>query len=240
MLLKYRRFRRNYVRPVLLTLFFIFLIDACFLVRRRPHTHRANLDDDRRSFAFTSPAGNVSVFIASVHRNTELIQKSAWNEAILNLVDYLGPENVHVSAVESGSQDETKQTLMELKDALDQRGASNTVSLGLTVWEQLDEIDARPSPDARREPGWIWNAAEDQFELRRIPYLSRVRNQAMEPLKQLESEGRRFDKVLWVNDVVFDVWLLIPPRIYQILRCKVTDIYSMTLDRGYRHALKYS
>ncbi|KAI2602348.1 glycosyltransferase family 69 protein [Hypoxylon sp. NC1633] len=203
MLIRTRRFRRNTLRPLLLLLFFLFSIDALLLVRRRPDTHRANLNDDKRSFSFTSPTGNISVFIASVHRNTEKIQRSAWNQAVLELIDYLGPENVHVSAVESGSQDETKEALMDLKAGLDQRQVSNTISLGLTVWEQLEEIDTRPPPNAR-EPGWIWNVAESQFELRRIPYLAGVRNQAMEPLKQLQSEGRKFDKVLWLNDVVFD------------------------------------
>ncbi|KAI1414728.1 glycosyltransferase family 69 protein [Hypoxylon sp. FL1857] len=199
MLIRYRRFRRNYLRPILFVLFFLFAIDAVLLVRHRPDTYRTKLSDvDRRS-----PAGNATVFIASVHRNTELIQKSAWNQAVLDLVDYLGPENVHLSAVESGSQEGTKEALMDLKAALDERGASNTINLGLTVWEQLEEIDTRPPPDAR-EPGWIWNVAESQFELRRIPYLAKVRNQAMEPLKQLQSEGRKFDKVLWLNDVVFD------------------------------------
>lgn len=206
MLLKYRRFRRNYLRPVLFVLLFLFCIDALFLIRRRPDTHRANLDLDRRSL-FSSPTGNISVFIASVHRNTEITQREAWNQAVLDLVDFLGAENVHVSAVESGSQDETKEALMDLKASLDVRHASNTVSLGLTVWEQLEEIDTRPPPNAR-EPGWIWNVAESQFELRRIPYLANVRNQAMAPLKQLQSEGRKFDKVLWLNDVVFDVGFL--------------------------------
>ncbi|KAK6954054.1 hypothetical protein Daesc_004016 [Daldinia eschscholtzii] len=202
MIIKYRRFRRNYLRPLLFVLFFLFIIDAISLIRRRPDTYRENLDIDRRS---DSPLPrNTSIFIASVHRNTEPILRSTWSQAVLDLVDFFGPENVYFSAVESGSQDETKEALMELKAALDQRYTSNTISLGMTVWEQLEEIDTRPPPDAR-EPGWIWNAAESQFELRRIPYLAKVRNQAMEPLKQLRSERREFDKVLWLNDVVFDI-----------------------------------
>ncbi|KAI5862197.1 glycosyltransferase family 69 protein [Durotheca rogersii] len=201
MLIRYRRFRRNYLRPILLVLFFFFAIDAVLVVNRRPYTYRTKLTADRRSPA--SPAGNTTVFIVSIHRNTELIQRLSWNQAVLDLVDYLGPENVHLSAVESGSQEGTKEALLDLKAALDERGASNTVSLGLTVWEQLEEIGTRPPPGAR-EPGWIWNVAENQFEMRRIPYLARVRNQAMAPLKQLRAEGRRFDQVLWLNDVVFD------------------------------------
>ncbi|KAI0008866.1 cryptococcal mannosyltransferase 1-domain-containing protein [Xylariaceae sp. FL0662B] len=202
MIISYRRFRRKYLRPIFYLLFFVFCFDAVTLVRRRPDTHRSHVNLDRRSAS--SPAGNTTVFIASVHRNTETILREAWNQALLDLVDYLGAENVHVSAIESGSQDESKEALMELKAGLDERRVSNTVSLGMTVWEQLDEIETRPPPHGGREPGWIWNAAERQFEMRRIPYLARVRNQAMEPLEQLEDEGRVFDKILWLNDVVFD------------------------------------
>lgn len=201
MIVTYRRFRRTYLRRILYVVFFFFLIDALHLINSRPDTHRSTLKP--RAAVHQSP--NNSVFIVSVHRNTEKIQREAWNEAVLELVDYLGAPNVHFSAVESGSQEGTKDALMELKEGLDARGITNDISLGMTVWEQLDEIDARPDPTAPREPGWIWNTREDHFELRRIPYLSRVRNQAMAPLKQLEEQGRRFNKVLWLNDVVFDV-----------------------------------
>ncbi|KAI0594494.1 cryptococcal mannosyltransferase 1-domain-containing protein [Biscogniauxia sp. FL1348] len=202
MIITYRRFRRNYLRPTLYCLLFLFLIDASLLIRRRPDTYRTGLDLDRRSSSDPTP-GNTTIFIASVHRNTEEILRGAWNKAVLDLVDYFGPANIYVSAIESGSQDGSKDALIELKAALDENGVPNTISLGMTVWEQLEEIETRPPPDAR-EPGWIWNVAEGQFEMRRIPYLARVRNQAMEPLKQLEKEGRTFDKVLWLNDVVFD------------------------------------
>lgn len=196
MIVTYRRFRRAYLRPLLYLGVFLFLIDAVSLLHSRPETHRATLKP--------RAAAHDTVYIASVHRNTEQIQREAWNQAVLALVDYLGAPNVHLTAIESGSQEGTKDALLELKAGLDARGVSNHVSLGMTVWEQLDEIDARPPPGSR-EPGWIWNPAEDQFEMRRIPYLSRVRNQAMAPLKELERQGKHFDKVLWINDVVFDV-----------------------------------
>ncbi|KAI8632537.1 glycosyltransferase family 69 protein [Xylariaceae sp. FL1651] len=202
MLISYRRFRRNYLRPIILFLFFVFFIDAVRLVRRRPDTYRTSLSEvDRRSEEI--PSQNTTVFIASIHRNTEKILRAAWSDAVLDLVDYFGPENVYFSAVESGSQDESKAALLDLQMALDARHVANTISLGLTVWEQLEEIETRPPPDVR-VPTWIWNVAESQWEMRRIPYLARVRNQAMEPLKELESAGRTFDKVLWLNDVVFD------------------------------------
>ncbi|KAH8675458.1 polysaccharide export protein [Xylariales sp. PMI_506] len=199
MLVRSRRFRRTYMRPLLYALTIAFVIDAFLLISHSPSVHRAALKPRA-----TTPSWNqTSVFIVSVHRNTERIQRAAWNDAVISLVDYFGPENVHFSAVESGSQEGTKEALMDLKAELDARFATSDISLGMTVWEQLDEIDARPPPGAR-EPGWIWNEREDQFELRRIPYLSKVRNQAMEPLRRLQQQGRRFDKVLWLNDVIFD------------------------------------
>jgi hypothetical protein len=51
-------------------------------------------------------------------------------------------------------------------------------------------------------------------EMRRIPYLAAARNRAMVPLRELagrEGEQRRvFDKVVWLNDVIFSVCPLSP------------------------------
>jgi hypothetical protein len=200
MLMSYRRFRRTYLRPALYILGLFLFLDAVHLIYQRPPTRRVAAAVPR----YLDPENVTSVYIVSIHRNTEKIQRAAWNQALLDLIDYLGAPNVHVSFVESGSQEGTKDALMDLKIGLDARGVSGDMSLGMSVWEQLDEIETRPPPDAREE-GWIWNAREGQFEMRRIPYLARVRNQAMEPLQRLAREGKRFDKVLWLNDVVFDV-----------------------------------
>lgn len=207
MLLSYRRFRRNYLRPILWVLFFVFSIDAIRLLRHRPNTYRTDPSEVHEIYKDGAPT-NTTIFIASVHRNTEEILRTAWGEAVLGLVDYFGPQNVYFSAIESGSQDESKAALLDLQTLLDLKGVANTISLGQTVWEQLDEINTRPPPEVR-VPTWVWNVAESQWEMRRIPYLARVRNQAMEPLRELEDKGITFDKVLWINDVVFDVRHLI-------------------------------
>ncbi|KAB5580844.1 polysaccharide export protein [Coniochaeta sp. 2T2.1] len=191
---------RAYRRQILTVLGFFLILDAFLLISDRPPSYTT------RPLATPGQvAANSSVFIVSVHRNTEEILRSAWNDAVLNLVSYLGAANVHFVAVESGSQDKTKEALMDLKGKLDGAGVSNTISLGMTVWEQLDELENRPDPRREREPGWIWDKEEGHYDLRRIPYLAKVRNQAMEPLKTLEKQGRTFDKVLWLNDIVFDV-----------------------------------
>src|SRR3569833_265864 len=191
-----RRLRRH-ERPLACVLLLLFALDCLRIVTSRPKTVRAEVPPTRKS--------NMTVFIVSVHRNTEEILRSAWNDAVVALVDYLGPHNAHVVALESGSQDDTKEALTELKKRLDGMGATNTVSLGMTVQEQLDELATRPDPAAARAPGWIWDQQQKEYALRRIPYLANVRNEAMEPLRALEKEGRKFDKVLWINDVVFDV-----------------------------------
>lgn len=200
--LRFLRRLRAYKRQTLILLGFLFLLDAFLLISDRPLTYRAPMLAQAEHS--TLPSTNTSVFIVSVHRNTEETLRTAWNDAVLRLISVLGPSNVHFAAVESGSQDKTKEALMDLKGKLDGVGVSNTISLGMTVWEQLDELENRPDPRRDREPGWIWDMEEGHYDLRRIPYLAKVRNQAMEPLRALNNKGRRFDKILWLNDVVFD------------------------------------
>lgn len=188
---------RGQRRPALAVLLLLFLLDALVLLHRRRPTSRA----------IPKPAGhddNTTVFIASVHRNTAKILP-AWTAAALALVDYLGPERVYFSALESGSQDDTKERLTALKEQLDARRVPNTISLGMTVWDQLDEMWARPDPAGPRQPGWIWNEEDGLYDLRRITYLARERNKALEPMRELERRGVSFDRLLWINDVVFSV-----------------------------------
>ncbi|KAI3401694.1 hypothetical protein diail_9358 [Diaporthe ilicicola] len=206
-----RRLRQRR-RSILALLLFLFTIDAILLLRHRPRTSRTTIPSlERHGLRSNSdraghgPAGNQTFFIVSVHRNTGLILP-AWSAAVLALIDHLGPANVYFSALESGSQDDTKDKLAALKAQLDARRVPNTVTLGQTVWQQLDEMWARPAPDGPRQEGWIWNQEDKVYDLRRITYLARERNRAMEPMRALQAEqGVTFDKVLWLNDVIFDV-----------------------------------
>jgi hypothetical protein len=52
--------------------------------------------------------------------------------------------------------------------------------------------------------GWVKTPKGD-MELRRIPYLSRTRNMSLKPLEELAKQGIIFDKILFLNDVVFTV-----------------------------------
>lgn len=137
------------------------------------------------------------VFIASTHWNSEAVIRSHWNSAVLDLIREIGLDHVHVSIYESGSWDDSKGALRELAVVLDELGVSKTVILDKTT--HVDEIENPPTPS-----GWI-DTSRGKKELRRIPYLSKLRNLSLQPLYDLEASGRRFDKILFLNDVVFNV-----------------------------------
>jgi Cryptococcal mannosyltransferase 1 len=124
--------------------------------------------------------------------------RSHWNKAIEALVLSLGPENVYVSIYESGSWDNTKGALRVLDQNLGALGVGRTIILNETT--HVDEITQPPASS-----GWI-DTPRGKKELRRIPYLSALRNLSLRPLEELAVKGVRFDKILFLNDVVFTVW----------------------------------
>lgn len=144
------------------------------------------------------------VFISSIHLHDEELLRAHWNDALLSLVEALGAGNVYVSIYESNSLDNTKGALRELGIALDNAGVRNTIVLD-------ESTRAQELQDADKDgDGWITTPAGDK-EKRRIPYLARLRNRALAPLGELEAQGERFDRVLFLNDVVFTVRLPRPP-----------------------------
>jgi hypothetical protein len=198
-----RSFRRRFLRPrplfLALTLFILF--DAFNISSSIPDPVRTTRED-------FSVLPAQKIYIASTFRNTEYMLRISWNAALLNLILVLGPSNVFVSIVESGSQDDTKGALMDLKAELDKLGVGNRIDLGTDVYGQAAELLAVPKEGEDRT-GWAFTGrGETGWEVRRIPYLARLRNKAMEPLWGL-SEERRFDRVLWINDVIFTVCSLI-------------------------------
>ncbi len=123
----------------------------------------------------------------------------------MDLVRHFGAENVYVSIVESGSWDGSKSALKELDLHLENLGVQRSIELLETTHK--DEIERTPGP---YEEGWVWTSRARK-ELRRIPYLARIRNQIMEKLNQLAdtSNGQKsktFRKILWLNDVIFTVY----------------------------------
>lgn len=63
-----------------------------------------------------------------------------------------------------------------------------------------DELSKVPSVD---EAGFVY-APDGTRQVRRIPYLSQLRDRAMSSMSEVaRRHGKPFDKVLWLNDVVF-------------------------------------
>jgi len=119
-------------------------------------------------------------------------------------VEYFGAHNVHISIYESGSWDESKDALRALDNDLEDLGVKRTITL-----EQSTHADELQKPITA---GWI-ETPRGKKELRRIPYLSKLRNLSLQPLNELAAGGIKFDKVLFLNDVVFKVCTPLLPSI---------------------------
>jgi hypothetical protein len=158
---------------------------------------RRNLDSPHSDPDQHSDLQNQKFFIASTHWNNEIILKSHWNDAVVELAKHFGVENIYVSIYESGSWDNTKDALRLLNKTLGDLGVPRTVILDPT--SHADEIAKTPGTT-----GWI-ETPRGKRELRRIPYLANLRNLSLKPLVDLEKQGLKFDKILFLNDVIFTV-----------------------------------
>lgn len=154
---------------------------------------------------------NEKIFIVAIFRNAEGFLRDHWNESLLKLVQGLGYDNVFVSVLESASSDDTKGVLRELEEKLNAVGVGNRIVLGMTEEEHLKRLERGPV-EGEEQDDWIFTGrnAKQGWELRRINHLAKLRNQAMAPLYH-EASGIRFDRVLWINDVIFTVSLGISP-----------------------------
>jgi len=146
------------------------------------------------------------LYIASIHWNDAEILSSHWIPALLDLVREYGKENLFISILESGSWDEAKDLLRSLDSLLGALGVERSIVLEDGTRE--DDIAKGPGDGEEGKKGWVWGT-RGKMEMRRVPYLAAARNRAMMPLKELgmrEGEGRRvFEKVVWLNDVIFTV-----------------------------------
>lgn len=144
-----------------------------------------------------APRRDERIYIASMHWNNEAILRSHWNDAVVQVAKTWGPENVFVSVYESGSWDDSKGALRQLDRELDRLGVPRNITLSETTHK--DEIESPPTKE-----GWI-DTPRNKRELRRVPYLARLRNLTLKPLEDLARQGVTFDKVLFLNDVIFTV-----------------------------------
>lgn len=182
-----RMFRRRFLQVFALILL-LWSTTEVFFVRRQ----LINADTQPKA-----ARRHERIYIASIHWNNEEILRSHWNNAVLQLAKEFGPENIYLSVFESGSWDGTKIALDELDRSLDRLGVARNITFSDKTHD--DEITAPPA-----EHGWI-DTPQGRKELRRIPYLAGLRNLSLQPLYTLLANGVTFDRILFLNDVIFTV-----------------------------------
>lgn len=190
------RFRRSWFRLAIFLLGAILCLDFHQTVGFGPAASPARRATSSRAVP------NERIFIASMNWQNEPIIRSHWGAAMLDLVRAYGAENLYISIQASRSFDNTVEALQDLDAELELLGVERSIVLD----ETTHEMEANRTP-AINEEGWIWTS-EQRRELRRIPYLAGIRNKVMSKLYALAErpEGaRKFDKILWLNDVIFTV-----------------------------------
>lgn len=151
---------------------------------------------------------NQKIYITAQFWTSEHVLVEFWLKQFLKLVDVLGTKNVYVSLVSSGSLDRTSDTVQWLDMQLAKLRVEKTTVIDPAT--HADAVNASSvDKDGHHKRGWIEtgdpNVEPGTKELRRIPYLSNLRNRGLEPLINMHMKhGRTFDKILYLNDVYFE------------------------------------
>ena len=203
-----RRFRRSPQRRLLR--FGLYILSALLLLDTLTQLKRhRDFSQNLISHTYTditslpSPARDQKIFICAQFWTNAWVIQQRWGEALLKLIEALGADNIYVSIYESGSLDNTKEMLQYLGGRLDSYKIRHTIVLDPSTHE--DEINAGPFDEAGNpRSGWVLPpGGTGGKEIRRIPYLARLRNLSLQPLFAEKSKGRNYDKILFLNDIVF-------------------------------------
>jgi hypothetical protein len=121
-------------------------------------------------------ANSEKIFIAAMfYDNEEVIPY--WHNSLIQVIHYLGPDNVFVSIVESHSTDNTPELLEALDADLALLGVSRRILIA-------DEAVSKP---------------DDMGGNNRIDFLAATRNRALEPLM-----AGGYDRVVFSNDIYIE------------------------------------
>ncbi|KPI36039.1 uncharacterized protein AB675_1662 [Cyphellophora attinorum] len=204
---RFRHSRQNrtlrYGLYVLAALLFIDILTILKHYRVFQQNLSAHIHTDRTTLP--SPVRDQKIFICTqVWTNAEVVYYR-WGDAIIDMVEALGPENVFLSIYESGSLDNTKEMLEFLERQLEQRFPTLRKEIRMENTTHEDEMNVGPyDGNGNPRPGWVLPPSEtEKKQLRRIPFLAKLRNISLQPLLRERALGRTYDKILFVNDVVF-------------------------------------
>ncbi|ANB11903.1 hypothetical protein AWJ20_130 [Sugiyamaella lignohabitans] len=120
------------------------------------------------------------VFITANIINGDLI-RGRWGDSVVELIDLLGPQNVFLS-IYGGPTDALKELEPRIK-------CDHSL-----VSEQDSPIHLESLPH-------IIVPGTNDTRVKRTEYLANVRNKALEPLNTLAT---KFDKILFMNDIIFN------------------------------------
>ena len=132
-----------------------------------------------------SPVEHRLYVAALIHNNAVIIDE--WIESVVKLTEAF-PET-YVSVLESGSVDGSDLALDEMRTQLKAIGVRHRIVSG---------------EEGNRRAGRVFKPG-DPSSGNRISFLSRLRNVVLEPLIHMRNEGEHFDKVVFLNDVLFCV-----------------------------------
>ncbi|RAL00320.1 glycosyltransferase family 69 protein [Aspergillus ibericus CBS 121593] len=128
---------------------------------------------------------NSTVFIAvSLYDKNGVLAGGQWGQALLDLIDMIGPDNVFLSIYENDSEKAGERALQQLSDRVP---CNKSI-----VYEEHFNFTGFPTvtlPDGSEH-------------VRRVEFLADVRNRALRPLD--EHPELRFDRLLFLNDVYFN------------------------------------
>ena len=127
--------------------------------------------------------GEKVFIVASIFDPEGDLAQGPWGQAVLDLVDILGPSNVFLSIYENDAGHKAKNALEALESKVE-------CDHELVFEEHLD-------PDTLPHV----TLPDKTTKVKRIEYLAEVRNRALRPL---ETSDVKWDKIIYLNDVIFD------------------------------------
>lgn len=153
----------------------------------RPPSHYASLRDAVAQSSLPgrgNPRSEKVYIAASLYDPDGGLAQGKWGADVLELVHLLGPDNVFLSVYENDSGEEGERALREWEEHI-------PCEKSIVFEDHLDlaDLSTVAVPDGSRR-------------IKRIEYLAEVRNRALRPLE--EDPAKRFDKLLYLNDVVFN------------------------------------
>src|SRR4051812_27330089 len=190
----YLSYRRNlrWMRLPLYVFAFFFLLEAVRLLAAY-RTFSNNLVAQTVYHVEDLPRDvqNQKIYIAAQFWTAEDVLVEFWLTQFLKLVHELGSNNIYVSILESGSLDNTDGSIQWLHQELIKQQVPCTVIIDPTT--HTDAVKAGPVDEhGHPKEGWIVPSdtqAEGIKRLRRIPYLSDLRNRGLEPLIEMHHRG---------------------------------------------------